>query len=148
MAAGYGQVFKRNIVRSGSRSHTEGNGGSSFTGKLAILNGNVVCVIVLAGGVDLALGLGARHVDEGIVVRRSVIGKLDILNSQSVSVIVSAVAVDIELAGYGLAVAVDSQVQAGLLMDNGNFRNVRKQRHRHVADQFMGRIQGILKRGI
>ena len=145
MSARHSKRVKRNAVRARAGSDTERYRGRAFTSELAVPDRDVMGVVVFAGCIYFAGCLGARHIDERVVVCCRVIGKLDILDGKSVCALISAIAVDIELSGDGLACAVNGQVQSCFLVHDRHFRDVRKQSDRHIACQLVRRIECSLE---
>ena len=145
MPARYHKAIQSHLICACSGSDTDCHRGSSLSGKFAVFNRDIVCVIIFSCRIGFARSLCARYVNERIIVRRRIISKLDVLDKKHVSIIISAVSVDIQLTGNGLAVSVKSKVQARFLMDHRYFFDVGKQHNRHIACLFMRRIQGFLE---
>ena len=140
MPTRHGKTGQRDVVRSCTRSNTEGNRRLAFTGELAVAHHDVVRVVVLAGRIRFACRFGARYIDERVIVCCRVIGKFYVLNGEGVDIVISSVTVDVELTRDSFAVAVDRQVQPGLLVDHDHFGDVREQGDRNLTVQLMRRI--------
>ena len=112
---------------------------------------NVVGIVVLAGGVWFICILRARDKDKRIRARaeqRLDTRETDILDRQRLGAVGAAVAVDDDLTDDGLSIAVNNQVQIGLLTYDRVAGNIRDEGDCHVAGHLMRRVEGILQRGI